>query len=469
MTFWQKAFFFTLALLLLAFNILGYILLDRSYMLNRGNAIQAAQTEYQVIKHSISEQLLYITTIYDELTADNLSGIVSPYASYYSQQGGYLALLQDGIEVFNSHPFFIPSVKQDEESLLYETQGYLICVIEDEISPQFAGMHLIYMKDVTSLLEYRNEMVGIFIWLSVIISLVMAAVMLFLLLRLTKPFRKLGAAAVLISQGEYGNRVHVRGKDEIGQFAQTFNLMAEKVEEHIDAITQMSEGRERFINDLAHEMRTPMTAIIGYAELLKIGNISDEEREKAIDRVISQSRRIYDMTSKLAELAFMSHGSIEKTPVGIAAVIESAAAACMMHIEEKQIVLNKEIPDMIIMGDALLLESLMQNLIENAVKYSAAGSMVDVTATTDGESIVVTVSDNGIGMDARELSKIKEPFYRVDKSRSRAEGGVGLGLALCARICCLHDACFDIESEPGAGTKAIVRFNTGSLNNFTTP
>jgi signal transduction histidine kinase len=225
----------------------------------------------------------------------------------------------------------------------------------------------------------------------------------------------------------------------------------------------MSENRERFINDLAHEIRTPITAISGYAELLKIGNINAEECEKSIDYIIGQSQRMKNMASKLSDLARMSQGNIEKKPLDIANLVSNATATCRAQLVGKHIALRKDINDVNITGDAELIESLLQNLIENAAKYSEDGGRIDIQAYSEnGESLIV-IADCGKGMEESEIPKITEPFYRVDKSRSRAEGGVGLGLALCARICEIHNARLEIKTKPGAGTKIILRFTLFSI------
>ncbi|MDR1530931.1 MAG: HAMP domain-containing histidine kinase [Clostridiales bacterium] len=460
MKFWQKAFFITLILFLIAFDSLGYILLERSFSLNRENAIQAAQSEHRIIARSVYERINYSSGLYTELNADNLKGIVAPYASYYSGQGGYIALYQNGNIVFNSSAVFSPPSAQGEEARTDEVEDVLYCVIGNDLPQPLENLRLIYMKDASALRDFKSSMTHSFIVISIVISLILSITLLFLLVRLTGPFRVLNAAAVSIAQGDYGNRAPVAGGDEIGQFAHSFNVMADKVQKHVEELSNVSESKERFINNLAHETRTPITAIVGYAELLKIGNISSEEREKAINYIIGQSRRIQNMACKLNELARMSHGSIEKKTVNIGKIFSNVCATCKTQLEEKHIALSQEIGSAAIMGDAELMESLLQNLIENAVKASVDGGKIDVQVYSENNETIIAVTDCGKGMEKREISKITEPFYRADKSRSRADGGAGLGLAICARICETHNARLEIESELGTGTKIKIHFTT---------
>jgi signal transduction histidine kinase len=253
----------------------------------------------------------------------------------------------------------------------------------------------------------------------------------------------------------------VRRNDEVGEFARSFNIMADKVQEHIEELSEMSESKERFINDLSHEMRTPITAIAGHAEMLKIGNLNATERERSLDYIISQSRRVQSMTYKLNELARMSGGYIGMGDVDVGAVVASVRATCGEQLSAKGIAFGGDVSGVTVRGDAALMESLMQNLVENAIRASEPGGKIDVLADRAGDGeVVITVTDFGKGIAKDELSKIKEPFYRVDKSRTRADGGVGLGLAICARICEVHGARIEIESEPGEGTKIKLHFTT---------
>ena len=460
MKFWQKAFFLTLALFLIAFNVLGHILLQSSYSRHKDYALLTAQTEHQTIEQSVFGRIAHLSPLHTELNQHNLRAMIAPYANYYTGQGIYLALLLDGVEVFNSNPYFSPHPAQGKEAFFFEDGDRLTIIVGHELLPPFENLRLVYMRDTSSLLEYRTDMIRVFVRVSVAIGMILAIVLLFMLVRLTRPFRRLNEAALSIAGGDYDNRAPVRGNDEVGQFARSFNLMADKVQDHVDTLTRMSESKELFINDLAHEIKTPITAIMGYAELLNIGNISEGERTKAIDYITTQSRRIQGMTSKLSDLALMSHGNIEKESVDIARIIENALASCNAILGGKHIILTKEIGDVNITGDEILLESLIQNLVENAAKYTDDGGEVEIRAYTENDENVLAISDSGKGIEESKLAKITEPFYRVDGSRSRVDGGVGLGLALCARICEAHGARLEIVSKPGEGTRISIYFTT---------
>ena len=460
MKFWQKAFFVTLVLFLIAFDLLGYIFLERSFTLNEEYALHAAQTEQSIIRQSVYERIMQLSEFYTELNPDNLKGMIAPYAHYYAGQGAYIVLFQGGNIVFSNSPDSIAADARGIEAQMVESSEGLFCVVGDTLPPPLDGLHLTYIKNADSLLSFKNDMAYTFVLISVIISFVLALILLVLLIRLTRPFRRLNAATVSVAQGDYSSRVPQFGRDEIGELASSFNVMADKVQEHIQALSLMSESRERFINNLAHETRTPITAISGYAELLKIGNLNDEEREKAIDYILKQSQRIQSMSTKLAELAHVSHGHIEMKSVDLRDVVLNAQATCTPQLDNKHLTLNTDLSAVSIAGDGVLIESLIQNILENAAKYSLEGGRIDIRTHSENDEVIIEVTDYGKGMEESQIAKITEPFYRVDPSRSREDGGIGLGLALCARICELHNARFEIQSTPMTGTQIKIHFTT---------
>ena len=460
MKFWQKAYFITLVLFLIAFDLLGYLFLERSFALNEEYALHAAQTEQNIIRQSVYERIMQLSEFYTELNPDNLKGMIAPYAHYHAGQGAYITLSQNGIIVYSNSPDSIALDAQGAEARMIESSEGLFCVVGDTLPPPLDGLRLTYIKNADSLLNFKNDLTRTFVLISVVISFVLSIVLLALLIRLTRPFRRLNTATVSIAQGDYSSRVPLFGRDEIGELASSFNVMADKVQEHIHTLLLMSESRERFINNLAHETRTPITALSGYAELLKIGNLNNEERDKSIDYIIKQSQRIQSMSTKLAELTHVSHGHIEKKPVDLKAVVLNAQATCASQLDNKHITLNTDISAESIAGDEVLIESLIQNILENAAKYSTEGGRIDIRTYSENDGTVVAITDYGKGMEESEITKITEPFYRIDPSRSREDGGIGLGLTLCARICELHNARFEIQSAPMAGTQIKIHFTT---------
>lgn len=174
--------------------------------------------------------------------------------------------------------------------------------------------------------------------------------------------------------------------------------------------------------------------------------------------MLAELERLEDMTRKLMDLAFLRNQALERTAIAVEQLFASAAEKMRHRLEEAQIQLVCQDAGGMIRGDKVLLESLLCNLIENAMKACAAGSAVRLLGYAERERYIIAVQDSGKGVAAEHLAKLTEPFYRVDQARTRQDGGAGLGLSLCAQIAELHQAVLDIESTSGVGTTVRVIF-----------
>lgn len=462
MKFWQKAFICIIALFLIGVDLIGFALTRHSYSLVYENTCRTALMEERGIESSIYTSIALSLRQYENLNAENLRTTIMPYSDYYKTQGVYLSVYQNGEEQFSSFPgnFDYAGYKDKISPNTARTVtigGRLYCIIFSVPDSQYHDLQIVYIKDVQSLTDFRQQITRSTILICTAVSVILSGILLFLLVGLTRPFRKLNAAAAEISNGNYDRRVDIHSRDEIGEFAASFNVMADSVETKITEMTAVNEMKEAFINNLSHEMRTPITAILGYAELLSIGNCSEEEKTAAIDYIIAQGGRMRSMSEKLMNLADLSGNPAAKQLVQWETVLSSASLTCAPLQREKGIRLVTQIDAPFVMGDTALLESLVQNLLENAMKALQTGGFVKLRTYLES-GVVLEIADDGKGMDEKEIANITEPFYRVDKSRSRAEGGVGLGLSICMRICEAHGAVMRFQSEPGKGTTVKVIF-----------
>ncbi|HPY95121.1 MAG TPA: HAMP domain-containing sensor histidine kinase, partial [Clostridia bacterium] len=259
-----------------------------------------------------------------------------------------------------------------------------------------------------------------------------------------------------VAGGDYTARAPVfRREDEVGQVALRFNEMASAIKEHIGKLEDRERAQRQFIADMAHEMKTPLTAIIGFSDLLRRHEMDGEGRQAALTAIASQGERLERLSLKLLSLSRLEGGTLpEMKQVKAAALFEQAGQALEPLLQAREVTLEVTERGQAFTCDPDLMASLLQNLLQNAVQASAPGHTVFLTAEDGG----FTVRDEGQGIPREHLPRVKEPFYMADSSRSRAQGGAGLGLALCARIAELHQAQLQIDSEAGKGTTVQVRF-----------
>lgn len=269
------------------------------------------------------------------------------------------------------------------------------------------------------------------------------------------PLRELQRAAQDISGGALNRRADVSARDEIGEVAEAFNGMAERIERQVEELSSESERRRQMLGSLTHEMKTPMTSIMGYADSLLHVNLAQTQKESALQHIYDECGRIGRVNSKLMSLIGMyDNDSIYMEETSIKEVFESVAELEENNLKTRNMTLKHTCQMDKRFIDKDLMISLLVNLVDNAVKASAEGACIYMTAQEN----TIAVRDNGCGIPEEEIPRVTEAFYMVDKARSRKAGGNGLGLALCSMIARLHGADLRIESKPGKGTEVSVVF-----------
>jgi signal transduction histidine kinase len=267
--------------------------------------------------------------------------------------------------------------------------------------------------------------------------------------RLTRPLVDMKRAAKRVSKGDYSTRVVIHSNDEVGQLASAFNQMS-------DAIQQEDERKREFLADVSHELRTPISYIKGYSEGLASGVIkSRQEQEKYLKLINREAGRMGKLVSDLLDLSKIDAGqfTLVRHPFPLAQFIEDFVQKYSQVLAEKQITFSVHLdPDIIIDADKGKIEQILQNIMDNAVRYTDTDGTITIKLKKHSYGASVEISDNGIGIPAEDLKKITERFYRVNKARSRSNGGTGLGLAIAEKLITLHYGKIEIESELGKGT-----------------
>ena len=233
--------------------------------------------------------------------------------------------------------------------------------------------------------------------------------------------------------------------------------MAEAVERDVGKLSDIAENRKGFVDSMAHEMKTPLTSILCMGDLLRLKkDVSERDRRDYAGVIVEEAKRMKELSSKLLAMASTDNASLSFEPVSTAELIDELGAAMRPVCERSGIGFSCEGIDGIISADRELFKSLIANLVDNAVKASKPAKTVGIRYAPDGGVMKIIVADQGIGMKPEDIKHATEPFYMVDKARSRKAGGAGLGLSLCAVIAKKHNATIDIKSELGKGTIVIV-------------
>ncbi len=277
-----------------------------------------------------------------------------------------------------------------------------------------------------------------------------------------RPLGRLSAATRRMASGELDVRVPEGGDDELGELSADFNVMAQRLEEQVGELRRAARRQEDFMGSFAHEIKTPLTSIIGYADLLRSRAASEETVRERAGYIFNEGRRLEAMSRKLMDLIVLDRQDFPLREVDMAAFLAQAAGGLAPALEEQGITLVLRAQPGRAAVEPDLMKTVVLNLLDNARKALERGGRVDLEGRQEGEDYVFRVCDNGPGIPPQDLRRVTEPFYMADKSRARAKGGAGLGLALCQRIVELHGGALDIESLPGVGTAVSVRLKGGS-------
>lgn len=449
MRFWQKTYVFTLVLFLICLNVGVLSLTVYTNSKNVTAAEEAAKAEQYYIAMSFERDF---DDLKDAGRFTNISLLMKSYGVYYSGKGLKLAFEEDNDIIYSALP---EEYVIEKNSLLHtDIDGKRHIVISSEICDE--NYVMVYAKNVESLDKEFNSLMLTYVSTAAAVSLILAVCLYFILKKLSSPLDALRRTTKTVEAGDFSVTAEEKGSDEFTLLSKSFNSMLRKINEQMAALEDEAKKKQLLVDNMAHELRTPLTSIQGYAEYIEKGNISDEQRLIAAKYVISEADRLKKISEILLDGAFIRENEIQMEETDLGRIASDVCDKLRLRAEKSDIRIEADISPVTVRGNETLLSMLIYNLTENAIKASFVGGAVKVICRNGS----LTVEDTGKGMTEKQLSHITEPFYRTDRSRSRAEGGAGLGLALCKQIVSTHKAELIFESEIGKGTRVSVIFTS---------
>lgn len=307
---------------------------------------------------------------------------------------------------------------------------------------------LLNVYDISAQFAERDRQVRQHLFLEAVALLLAGTAAVLVARLLTRPLKRLETVSTALSQGETSVRAELHSGDELEHLGQTFNHMADSLDRQMQALREESARQKRFVAAFTHELKTTMTAMLGYADLLRKGEQSPEKQHKAAGYIYQESGRLESLSRELLLLLGLEQGGVALEPVRLSAVwgdvirsLPDLASRLVTAGEEKTLRANRA-----------LLVTLLRNLVLNAAAADTEQGTIRLWCAKRAGTLCLGVSDTGPGIPAEELERLREPFYRLDKSRSRQNGGNGLGLTICEAIARAHGTTLQMESEPGKGT-----------------
>ncbi|MGL5821258.1 MAG: ATP-binding protein [Sarcina sp.] len=463
MKIWKKIFLSSMILFIFIFNIAGIYIIESIYNRNMQIAIQSSIYDERNIQNSIylnSEVLSEYTTeqfwsllknyIYEENT--NIANIEILDSS------GKVLLDTSNLDIKGDRPEIEDAQLNTAHFILRDISGNNYIFVSSKMRIKGNLYTLVVAENINYLQNdkfYNFKMFGI---LNIIVIVLLGLGMYIVSKRITRPIDELKDVAQKVKDKDFSGRVHKIGDDEVGELALIFNSMMQVIEDNIEELENLNDKKERFINNLTHEMKTPITSIIGYSELLLKSNINEETRLKALGYINSQGKRLEKLSTVLIRLIMIKNQKLDLKNICVKMIVGDSIEVLKYKLEFAKIKIGENLEDAKIICDKELVEVLIINLLDNAIKASDEMTKIELIGKVKGDKYFLEVIDEGKGISEKDLEKIKEPFYMVDKSRAESNKNIGLGLAICTEICKRNNIDFYIESELGKGTKVTLVF-----------
>lgn len=455
MKLFHKIFLCFIVIFGITFQAAGYLLINFAY----GNAIrQEKNLAFQDFQYNryILQSILYSDP---EFFSGEESGFTD-ISGYFTVP---VALYGTGGDVFFSNLVVSPTeldfdknggnFAAEDDRIAFQILGrkgenyIFVC---DYVSQGENGIHLVTQTDISSAIDIQKNMIGYFQRIYIAILCVSFPVIFLLTKAVTAPIQKVGEAARRIAGGEYSERISAQGRDEISELASDFNQMADQVEEKIAELSRVAKQKEDFAANFAHELKTPLTSVIGYADMICHRELSGTEIKSAAGYILNEGMRLESLSLKLMELFVLDRQNFSLERMSVREIFQNLEQSIWPVCAKRGTKLHMDIGDGYIKADYDFFATMMQNLVDNAIK--ADSKDIWICGEGNGEHYRIEIRDNGRGIPPAELDRITEAFYMVDKSRSRRQHGAGLGLALVSKIVEIHGATLEIESDGKAGT-----------------
>ena len=467
MKLWQKVSLTALVFVMLAIQLTQFLVLERSFENSIQRERQTAVSAHEALSASLSNhaayerlkagKLLLSTDEIAELLSSTVTADISTASAIAVLLNGSLVtsagagLFEDGTGLIEA---LAPGDAIDEgRSVIRDIDGATYLVIASTVQLETMPYALYTAYDISDVYATREQDLAAARTTGLVCGAAISAAMLVMVLISVQTIEA-------VANGNYSLRVPEHGSAELRTLARSINNMSASIDEREQKLREIADSRKRFADSMAHEMKTPLTSILGFADILRIKSaVSDNQRRDYATTIVEEAKRLRGLSAKLLQLASTDSVQLDRTEIPVGQLFADIAHTMAPILERRGVRLETLHRNAVLRVDRELFLSLLYNLIDNAAKASPAGSTVWlVQSVLDGHT-VLSVIDQGIGMKPDTVRRATEAFYMEDKARSRKAGGAGLGLALCDDICRRHGARLEIRSTYQKGTTILVHMD----------
>lgn len=461
MKLFTKIFLCTIVVITSALTVTGYLMISDSFTNAISRENQRGLEEYQMLKFTLQSGILSISESGRDIT-ESLPALAMKTAEVASSDNQTAIHLENKQLLYSTFPIgylFNDVGKISTDDLLYKIESrndsYWL-VVTGRFTQSDCTVYLSTARNITTSFSQKRAMQTRFLVIFIVVLCASAIIMLLLSFVLTKPIIQLIRSTHKIANGQYAERVNIAASDEIGALAYSFNQMAMTVEKTVRILEQSAQQKEDFVANFAHELKTPLTSVIGYADMIyQREGLSRQEVREAAGYIVNEGLRLEALSIKLMELFILGKQDFTFIEVRVDDLFQDIVDTLRPIVAQKLIALSVSAQDAYIRVEYDLFKTLLLNLIDNAVK--AESQSIVISGAVDGCSYIISIADDGHGIPSDQLSRITEAFYVVDKSRSRSQHGAGLGLAIAVKVAELHNTRLEYLSEVHKGTTVSLR------------
>lgn len=444
-----KIFIFTYCIMIFTTITGGFFLINYSYLNDLSKAKETAINNNKTL-------YTYVVTLKELPDSSYAEYSLTSLAERMSDSSGK-------VFIGNYEDWKKQIVLDTEKSLANLEEETILCHIIDQnnrkvyqITSCYQDRYIINYYDISEILTQRDSNYILYRNVIILSSAIIAVILYLFSWYITRPLVKVTSAARKIAKGDYSVRIdskyHKMKSYEVEKLGETLNLLAQNTETHIAQLEDAARKKEDFMGNFTHEIKTPLTSIIGYADLMRTYDLTPEKRHKYSNFIYREGKRLEQLALNLLQLIVMDKTAFTTKEISARAFFEQLRATVVFLADKYHVKIRIHYTPATFHAEFSMLLTAVMNLVDNACKASEQDQQIFVIGKMEGDFYIIQVIDKGRGIPAEQIDKITEPFYMVDKSRARSQGGAGLGLALCHKIAALHGGDLEILSALGKGT-----------------
>jgi signal transduction histidine kinase len=431
-----KLILVTVLIFIITINIIAGISISQYNSLFMERELNSAKNEMNFIINSIENYAKDLQARGGTYNENSLISIIEIYKKYYITQNITLDHSEENIE----------------DSIYLDTEEGNI-IIQNKFNEPFESVSLIFKKSFQDIYDLQKRWNDSFIKVYLLLSVILILILMFTIGRIFKPLDNLIDKTEQIILENSKEKLLINSDDEVGELSMKFNIMLDLLNINMEQIKEGAKEKQWLLDNLTHEMRTPLTSIQGFSEYLMRTNATEEDRLVALSHINEETSRLKQLIDKMFDLMTLKRESLDIVQLNSNEIADTLRKIEFQKLKMKNIEFKVNIKEGHFFADQDLILIVLTNLIDNAINVSKDNSEIEMAIYREENKAVIRISDKGEGIAENDIPYIFDPFFKSDKNRPASYKGAGLGLSLCKKIIDLHNGHIEVKSKKNIGTE----------------